>query len=1287
MDAKEQAVLTPPSQRDDALREWFGDGEIVDNKGAPGEVAQDAAFARWFRESKVVDANGKPLVVYHGATEDFSAFETDILGAFFTSSPAVADHYSRDTMTMQVYLSLQDPLDVDAKGASWDDIPYAPLLRAAAKRSGFDFDGYEDGTIDADTLAQLARAAGNDGVMIRNLYEPATNACATEYIAFRPEDIKSYTGNSGAYSLATSDIRFSRTASKPLPRVQKALAQWFGDSQIRDEHGAPLVTYHGTAGDFSHFSKKLRGAVTETSDAKLGFWFSISPSRASSAALDAQNMTEDDAGANVMPCYLYMADPYESYESVYETLADPDETAKIIGRARRAGHDGVVFYGGEGGTNFVVFEGNQVKSALGNVEFDSGSADIRFSRASATPLQATVDRRVVITSVPKAVFEQLQEIDWRDAIALVAGKTEKPGGVDPVRQFGTELEAMQRLVLFGRVPLSAFVENEEGDLYDGTVNRERAEAYAKRPPEDVPPVIAVLGRLSGKLNILDGGHRLTAARMRGDATVPVILKLRRDTELVHAERSRADLSDERFPTTSEATSAFRAWLGESKIVQRDGSAQIVYYAGHPGEVGAIAEGKTLSPFKLFAVDRDRLTGQRLVPAYLRILRPLDLSTPDGLSAAHRLYGIFDAHDDVKVLMEKVAEAQESLEYEQSRTARARLQYTRVGADGNVIAVRATPLLGYTAQRFTLAEASAECQDLIEAARDEVAAAELALDRAIRSKRPPQDLRNHFQGGDAGERLRSAGFDGAIFQDAGSTMIAALDPGQISLAHDFSTNNGHAPSDGAERSFGLTVGQVKAALAKDRYAHDVDIYADFEALPPDVKDQARRENNRGVEGFWDTRRNKVALVAEFIGSAERARQVARHELVGHYGLENMLGPREMQRVVSQVIEAENRGNMTIKRFAARVDAVQPGLPPDGRAIELIAMLAEHDVHNGTVRRIADGVRVFLRGIGFLKSDTTDAEVCGLLRDAERYLAQEVATAPGLRTRARVFSRGGRLLADCAATPWHRSLEDGAVYRVLDAKLGPRLIAVQNAEPRAKFAYFGAGGVKQDWQSIDALGDGQRASLTKIGGAREIMVAGPNSWRRRSLLDDIRDTAFLKLVTRRRREGRRWRSAVRASMGDGPAGRAAVARIRDRDFETLRRPVYYGTIKAQPTDRDLLRSFGAELGTYDQALGAFHARVGRDAYQSLQAFSNDFELRLTAVDEAAHADKAIRMGDRSALQQQLARLQWKLNARELAGDVRRGILAEVDTVEQELQLVAPLPTGTAGTPLEHGSEPPL
>ena len=159
------------------------------------------AFQSWFDGSKVVDGNGSPLVVYHGTSGDFSAFDPGMRGSntrdvdsekgyFFSSSQDIANEYAAESGTtgnnvMPVYLSLKNPLTVDHKGKG-----YSPEM----------FDRY----------IQQAKEEGRDGVIIRNSRDDFRNQLDGDtYIAFEPTQIKSAIGNGGGFNPANPDVLMS----------------------------------------------------------------------------------------------------------------------------------------------------------------------------------------------------------------------------------------------------------------------------------------------------------------------------------------------------------------------------------------------------------------------------------------------------------------------------------------------------------------------------------------------------------------------------------------------------------------------------------------------------------------------------------------------------------------------------------------------------------------------------------------------------------------------------------------------------------------------------------------------------------------------------------------------------------------------------------------------------------------------------------------------------------------------------------------------------------------------
>ena len=77
--------------------------------------------------------------------------------------------------------------------------------------------------------------------------------------------------------------------------------RWFGASKTVDEHGRPLVMYHGTGADIKAFDPKMAYTGEGASHSGSGHYFTSSPEQASNYAALAR--TKNGAG-NVLPVYL-----------------------------------------------------------------------------------------------------------------------------------------------------------------------------------------------------------------------------------------------------------------------------------------------------------------------------------------------------------------------------------------------------------------------------------------------------------------------------------------------------------------------------------------------------------------------------------------------------------------------------------------------------------------------------------------------------------------------------------------------------------------------------------------------------------------------------------------------------------------------------------------------------------------------------------------------------------------------------------------------------------------------
>ena len=168
-------------------------------------------FKKWFGDSKVVDENGVPLVVYHGTTvSNIEIFEPNRASTdfdypeaiYFSDSLNIAKTYG-DTYhknPMQVYLKMENPLELDAQGQTYNDF-YDELKR------------------------ELKYAVtNNDGVIVRNIRDDwAQNdggEIATTYIVFNPEQIKSV-NNYGTFDAENPNIYYQNANSNYQEQLQE----------------------------------------------------------------------------------------------------------------------------------------------------------------------------------------------------------------------------------------------------------------------------------------------------------------------------------------------------------------------------------------------------------------------------------------------------------------------------------------------------------------------------------------------------------------------------------------------------------------------------------------------------------------------------------------------------------------------------------------------------------------------------------------------------------------------------------------------------------------------------------------------------------------------------------------------------------------------------------------------------------------------------------------------------------------------------------------------------------
>jgi hypothetical protein len=199
-----------------------------------------------------------------------------------------------------------------------------------------------------------------------------------------------------------------------------AFNKWFGDSKVVDEHGNPLVVYHGSPrGDITEFSSTHTGATTGNRGwFGTGFYFTGNRDYAEGFAEHVRVPRGRRHRGKVYAVYLSLQNPFRLDLSADKLVAalhrkmnltpteraalnkwhrkNPDELVPALTdeetglgsdwlRAvlERNGYDGIIAEEGPGdGTpEYIAFRPSQIKSATDNRgTFDVESADITFHR-------------------------------------------------------------------------------------------------------------------------------------------------------------------------------------------------------------------------------------------------------------------------------------------------------------------------------------------------------------------------------------------------------------------------------------------------------------------------------------------------------------------------------------------------------------------------------------------------------------------------------------------------------------------------------------------------------------------------------------------------------------------------------------------------------------------------------------------------------------------------------------------------------------------------------------------
>jgi ADP-Ribosyltransferase in polyvalent proteins len=350
-----------------------GEDETADriNSQFPGarvkERGRDAAqlleqpgttnFDNWFGDSKVVDTEGKPLVVYHGtqrAPEGITSFgaRPGYAGqggagvTWFTTNPGAASSYADwvkgdgNSTVYPVYLSLKTP----ASSADYERVVSDLNARLEAEFQGL-VQGMADTSVDmqqaledfspADTepeiglydprIVEALQQAGFDGV------EFDDGDGGRVFASFRPEQIKSATGNRGTYDPADPNILNQRARTRDV-----------GGYAVQDMPDGGLLVSGDQVEIRSLVPDGIKGRLVEG-----GVQFSSLNAKRVESALAGEDVTHGRAGEVIQnPRYSTgtRAGQYVGAPDQYNTPAKLPKLRRLLHQLAREGEPGRFWY-------------------------------------------------------------------------------------------------------------------------------------------------------------------------------------------------------------------------------------------------------------------------------------------------------------------------------------------------------------------------------------------------------------------------------------------------------------------------------------------------------------------------------------------------------------------------------------------------------------------------------------------------------------------------------------------------------------------------------------------------------------------------------------------------------------------------------------------------------------------------------------------------------------------------------------------------------------------------------
>lgn len=181
--------------------------------------------------------------------------------------------------------------------------------------------------------------------------------------------------------------------------------------------------------------------------------------------------------------------------------------------------------------------------------------------------------------------------------------------------------------------------------------------------------------------------------------------------------------------------------------------------------------------------------------------------------------------------------------------------------------------------------------------------------------------------------------------------------------------------------------------------DIRVIDNGHGFPDAVKKRLGARRVYGARGLVmrspDGKTARVFINAERVGTVWQAKRTLMHEIVGHWGMERLLGDQfnSVAQDALRIVRTDPRLSAIKERMLKYKD-----LGDRTMAKEALAMLAEADIKTGVMARVYAAIRRFLRAIGLGDVHLSHDEIRLLAQQAARGLVNQVGERRGTQSAA-------------------------------------------------------------------------------------------------------------------------------------------------------------------------------------------------------------------------------------------------------------------------------------------------